>query len=172
LAHYSDQTTSSVHLDLAAPVDLSHFLSTAYVRLYPEELDTFITHPPVRILRLVLVGFPTIRHTLSVPAPGGITLRGLVTALAAWATRPLRTDEWATLDKPMRERVRTAHQRRVGMRRTPARIAAGETAYRVIDALGERTMFMALERLRGRTDGGEDVYLVHTTTRARCMVWR
>jgi hypothetical protein len=170
--HYPEQTTPSIHFDMTKPPDFSVLLSSAYVPLYSEELDTFLTHPPIRYLHLVLCGYPELSYTLDIASPGGITLRLLVHALVEWCSRHIHTDEWNTIGKLSRERIRGAHQRRVGASRISARLSAGETPYLVRDALGERTMFLAIERQRGRRDAGKDVYLLHTTIRARCKVWR
>jgi hypothetical protein len=172
VAYYHGQTTPSIFLDLRERPNWHALAGSAIVPLYREEFDTFVTHPPIRGLRLALPAHPKVVYTLKVPPPEGLTLRHLVNALITWAARRLRPDEWGMLDKRERDLVRAAYQRRTGGVQSISRIAQDETPYLVQDLLGENAIFLGIERQRGMKENGDDTYFMYTTTRSRCRAWR
>jgi hypothetical protein len=140
------------------------------IPLYPEEYDTYLTHPPLFSMEIRLDMFPILAFDISATGGFGITLRDFIESLTYQFNRRFTVEEWnIELTPDQRYQILIGYERRTG---NGIEVAATqdilgyppshETMYLVSDILADEHMFLGL----AMEDGDPHGWTVYTCSRA------
>ena len=166
---YEEMTGPDLIWDLTAPLHFPSIALSNIVPLFPEEYDTYLTHPPLRQIELRCDVFPILALDISATSGFGITLRDFMEKLTYQLNRRLTVGEWnMDLTVDQRHQILIGYKRRTGagVETAATRDIRGyppshETSYIVSDVLADEPMFLGL----AMEDGDPQVWTIYTCKR-------
>jgi hypothetical protein len=158
--------------DLTASLHFPSIARSNVVPLYPEEYDTYLTHPPLHQMEIRFDVFPML--TLDVTSTGGfgITLRNFMETLTYHLNCAFTVEDWnVDLTADQRYQVLIGYEKRTGTgvemgttQEIQGYPPSQETLYLVSDILGDEPMFLGL----AMEDGEPHVWTIYTCKKEQC----
>ncbi|KZP14155.1 hypothetical protein FIBSPDRAFT_868533 [Athelia psychrophila] len=173
---YDAMTGPDLLWDLTASLCFPYIGLSNIVPFYPEEFDTYLTHPSLPLIEVRFDILPLLSFELRASGGFGVTIRDFMKNVARQLARAFTVAEWnSQFTQDQRRQVLRGYQRRTReqfdvdrrareMIRTNGSSAREATNYLVSDMLADEPMFLGI----AMEDEDPAVWTVYTCKREQC----